>query len=75
LGLNDIYTFENDTGPDEANHDWKGIFLGNRHAAALLGAAPGCQEGLHLSQISGMILKMFNQNGRPAEKIDYRFLP
>ncbi len=22
-----IYTFENDTGPDEANHDWHGIFV------------------------------------------------
>jgi len=22
-----IHTFENDTGPDEANHDWQGIFV------------------------------------------------
>jgi predicted AlkP superfamily phosphohydrolase/phosphomutase len=27
IGLNEIYTFENDTGPDDANHDWHGIFL------------------------------------------------
>jgi predicted AlkP superfamily phosphohydrolase/phosphomutase len=74
LGLNDIYTFENDTGPDEANHDWKGIFLANRHAAALLGAAPGRQEGLHLTQIAGMILKMFNHNGVPAEDIERRLV-
>jgi hypothetical protein len=22
-----MYTFENDTGPDEANHDWHGVFV------------------------------------------------
>jgi len=63
LGLNEIYTFENDTGPDEANHDWKGIFLANRHAASLIGATPGFQERLHISHIAHMILKMFSQNG------------
>lgn len=30
IGLNEIYTFENDTGPDDANHDWHGIFLMQR---------------------------------------------
>ncbi|MFY9223706.1 MAG: alkaline phosphatase family protein [Blastocatellia bacterium] len=30
IGLGDIYTFENDTGPDDANHDWHGIFLMQR---------------------------------------------
>jgi predicted AlkP superfamily phosphohydrolase/phosphomutase len=27
VGTGGIYTFENDTGPDEANHDWHGIFV------------------------------------------------
>ncbi|MGB2705440.1 MAG: alkaline phosphatase family protein [Candidatus Omnitrophota bacterium] len=27
VGFNDIYTFENDTGPDDANHDYHGIFI------------------------------------------------
>src|SRR5215510_4764302 len=27
VGMGSIYTFENDTGPDEANHDWHGIFV------------------------------------------------
>jgi len=27
VGLGALYTFENDTGPDEANHDWHGIFI------------------------------------------------
>jgi predicted AlkP superfamily phosphohydrolase/phosphomutase len=64
LGLQQIYTFDNDTGPDEANHDWQGIFLANRHAASLIGAMPGCQKGLHISQIAHMILKMVSENGR-----------
>jgi predicted AlkP superfamily phosphohydrolase/phosphomutase len=66
IGLNEIYTFENDTGPDEANHNWEGIFLANRHAASLIGAIPGYQQGLHLSQIAHMVLKMFSQNGGPT---------
>jgi predicted AlkP superfamily phosphohydrolase/phosphomutase len=27
VGMGAIHTFENDTGPDEANHDWHGIFV------------------------------------------------
>ncbi|HIC89176.1 MAG TPA: sulfate adenylyltransferase [Anaerolineae bacterium] len=27
LGLDAIHTFENDTGPDDANHDWDGILI------------------------------------------------
>ncbi len=27
VGIGSIHTFENDTGPDEANHDWHGIFM------------------------------------------------
>jgi len=29
-----IHTFENDTGPDEANHDWHGIFILSTAGAA-----------------------------------------
>jgi predicted AlkP superfamily phosphohydrolase/phosphomutase len=60
MGLNGIHTFENDTGPDEANHDWKGIFVANPVAANLLQASAGRQEGLHISQIAGFVLKMFS---------------
>ncbi|MCK4667401.1 alkaline phosphatase family protein [Candidatus Dependentiae bacterium] len=28
LGLNQVYTYENDTGPDDANHAQHGIFIG-----------------------------------------------
>ena len=27
VGYNGIYTYENDTGPDDANHAQKGIFI------------------------------------------------
>ena len=27
VGRNDRYTFENDTGPDDANHDYHGVFI------------------------------------------------
>ena len=27
VGMGGLHTFENDTGPDEANHDWYGIFI------------------------------------------------
>ncbi|MFP4191508.1 MAG: alkaline phosphatase family protein [Candidatus Hydrogenedentota bacterium] len=27
VGFDSVYTFENDTGPDDANHDYEGIFI------------------------------------------------
>jgi predicted AlkP superfamily phosphohydrolase/phosphomutase len=60
VGLNGIYTFENDTGPDEANHDWKGIFLANPIATPLLGRLPGQQEGLQIRQVAEFVLQMFS---------------
>src|SRR5206468_7802829 len=36
VGMGGIHTFENDTGPDEANHDWFGIFV----LSTLEGASP-----------------------------------
>jgi len=35
VGMSGIYTFENDTGPDEANHDWYGIFVLSSPAGAV----------------------------------------
>jgi predicted AlkP superfamily phosphohydrolase/phosphomutase len=42
VGMGGIHTFENDTGPDEANHDWFGIFILSTVGAAapLRGALP-----------------------------------
>src|SRR5439155_1174034 len=43
VGMGGIHTFENDTGPDEANHDWHGIFILSTAGAAapLRGPLPG----------------------------------
>ena len=43
IGLNEIYTFENDTGPDDANHDWHGIFVMRR---------PGGKAGVERSDLN-----------------------
>jgi predicted AlkP superfamily phosphohydrolase/phosphomutase len=44
VGTGAIHTFENDTGPDEANHDWHGIFVlstaGGGAPAPLTGRLP-----------------------------------
>jgi predicted AlkP superfamily phosphohydrolase/phosphomutase len=55
LGHGSLYTFENDTGPDEANHAEKGIFI--MHNAP--GATPGPKDGLHLWDVHCTILDLF----------------
>jgi predicted AlkP superfamily phosphohydrolase/phosphomutase len=51
-----IYTFENDTGPDDANHDWHGIFVmrngdgGDRKSIEA--------EGLELKDVAPTVLSM-----------------
>jgi predicted AlkP superfamily phosphohydrolase/phosphomutase len=56
LGHGSIYTFENDTGPDEANHAEKGIFIMNNAP----GQASGRKDGLHLWDVHSTILDLFN---------------
>ena len=51
VGIGSIHTFENDTGPDEANHDWYGIFLADRNATKALGLTPGAQQGLKITDV------------------------
>ncbi|HEX2241201.1 MAG TPA: alkaline phosphatase family protein [Actinomycetota bacterium] len=57
LGHGSIYTFENDTGPDEANHAEFGIFIMHN--------APGAPDestrldGLHLWDVHSTILDVF----------------
>jgi predicted AlkP superfamily phosphohydrolase/phosphomutase len=67
LGSGTIYTFENDTGPDDANHSQHGIFI--LHGP---GEAEGRQlEGIRLLDISATILDRFglaipsDMHGRP----------
>jgi predicted AlkP superfamily phosphohydrolase/phosphomutase len=55
VGHGSAYTFENDTGPDEANHAEFGIFIMNNAP----GEAAGPREGLHLWDVHCTILDLF----------------
>jgi predicted AlkP superfamily phosphohydrolase/phosphomutase len=56
VGHGSIYTFENDTGPDEANHAEKGIFIMNNAP----GQTSGRKDGLHLWDVHSTILDLFD---------------
>ena len=49
-----VYTFENDTGPDDANHDWHGIFI-MRDAAGEISLQA---EGLNLKDVAPTVLSL-----------------
>jgi len=59
VGMGGIHTFENDTGPDEANHDWFGVFA----LAALDGASPlaGDLGDLSIYDVAPTILRLFGE--------------
>ncbi|MFN2525568.1 MAG: alkaline phosphatase family protein [Actinomycetota bacterium] len=57
LGHGSIYTFENDTGPDEANHAEYGIFI--MHNAPAGGQESKRLDGLHLWDVHSTILDVF----------------
>lgn len=59
IGSRSVYTFDNDTGPDEANHDWNGIFLLNRYGCQEADFAPGPVSGLTIYDIAPLLLKLF----------------
>ncbi|MGI8773742.1 MAG: alkaline phosphatase family protein [Actinomycetota bacterium] len=56
LGHGSLYTFENDTGPDEANHAEQGIFIMNNAP----GQSTGSKDGLHLWDVHSTILDLFD---------------
>ncbi|MGH2735847.1 MAG: alkaline phosphatase family protein [Actinomycetota bacterium] len=62
LGHGSMYTFENDTGPDEANHAEQGIFI--MHNAP--GQATGEKQGLHLWDVHSTILDLFGLDPAPG---------
>lgn len=55
VGTGEIYTYENDTGPDGANHDRTGVFV----MADLPGQRTGRQEGLKLIDAGASILSLY----------------
>jgi predicted AlkP superfamily phosphohydrolase/phosphomutase len=64
VGLGSIYTLDNDTGPDEANHDWHGLFIMNEVRCEHSLVEPGYKEGLRLYAIGATIVNLF---GLPAD--------
>jgi predicted AlkP superfamily phosphohydrolase/phosphomutase len=54
LGLNRIYTFENDTGPDDANHAQEGLYIYQAPRAQAQGRGPRC----HLMDVAPTILEL-----------------
>jgi predicted AlkP superfamily phosphohydrolase/phosphomutase len=73
VGHGSIYTEENDTGPDEANHAQHGIFV-LHDGVALNGARRGPVAGLRLLDLAPTILDLFglpvppDMQGRPATR-------
>ncbi|HEX2051774.1 MAG TPA: alkaline phosphatase family protein [Actinomycetota bacterium] len=64
LGHGSIYTFENDTGPDEANHAEHGIFMMSNAP----GQQPGRREGLHLWDVHCTVLDLFGLPPAPGAR-------
>ena len=56
MGYRSIYTFENDTGPDDANHADHGIFIYNGPKAS----KSERREGLRLLDVGPTILQLFD---------------
>jgi len=54
VGIGSIYTFENDTGPDEANHSQHGICI--MRAPGM--KARGKVEGLHIMDVAPTVLNL-----------------
>jgi len=55
VGMGSIWTYENDTGPDDANHDWHGIFIRRNPGRAQRGEV----QGLRLFDMAPTILQDF----------------
>jgi predicted AlkP superfamily phosphohydrolase/phosphomutase len=53
--VDEVFTYENDTGPDGANHDRAGVFA----MAGAPGQPTGEQQGLRLVDVGPTILKMY----------------
>ena len=56
VGTGAIHTFENDTGPDDANHDYHGIFV--MHDPANPGGGRQL-EGLNIMDVAPTILRLY----------------
>jgi len=66
IGSKSVYTFDNDTGPDGANHDWHGIFLLNRNGCREAHLTPGPTSGLTVYDIAPMLMRLFDVEVRSS---------
>lgn len=57
-----VYTFENDTGPDDANHDWHGIFIMREG----IGTGSVRADGLDLKDVAPTVLSLLGVAVPPA---------
>ena len=62
VGTGEVFTYENDTGPDGANHDRTGVFA----MAGLPGQPLGRQEGLGLMDVGPSILSLYGVEPPPG---------
>jgi predicted AlkP superfamily phosphohydrolase/phosphomutase len=63
VGNPSLYTYENDTGPDGANHDRDGVFI----MKGLPGQRSGKVDGLNLVDVGPSILSIYDID--PAEAL------
>jgi predicted AlkP superfamily phosphohydrolase/phosphomutase len=64
VGSGSVYTFENDIGPDGANHDRNGIFV----MKGAPGQPHGSVGGLNLTDVGPTILSLFGVDGPASAK-------
>jgi predicted AlkP superfamily phosphohydrolase/phosphomutase len=67
IGMGDVdgvFTYENDTGPDGANHDRTGVFV----MAGAEGQPVGEQQGLRLIDVGPSILKLYGLDPSPGSE-------
>jgi predicted AlkP superfamily phosphohydrolase/phosphomutase len=55
VGTGEVFTYENDTGPDGANHDRMGVFA----LSGLEGQPTGRREGLKLVDVGPTLMKLY----------------
>ncbi len=61
VGMGGIHTFENDTGPDEANHDWYGIFVLSIRAGGPPSPLTGDLGDRSIYDVAPTVLRLFEQ--------------
>lgn len=59
VGHKTVHTFDNDTGPDDANHDWNGVFI--MHVPGRSGKPHGDLGTVSIYDIAPTVLNLFGR--------------